>query len=156
MKHVISILMEDKQGALARITELFTSRGYNVDSICSGVAEKEETHRLTLVTTGDDRKIRHIMKLLENIVYIFEVTHLKPIESIALELMLMKVRLNPENRGQILQLITAYDGNIIQMNGQSVSFRVLGSGSQLDGVTNVFREFETLELARTGEAAIHK
>ena len=156
MKHVISILMEDKQGALARITELFTSRGYNVDSICSGEAEKEGTHRLTLVTSGDDRKIRQIIKLLENIVYTFEVTHLKPTDSIALELMLMKVAIDSKNRGQILQLISAFDGSIIQMDGKSVSIRVLGSASQLDGVSSVFREFEIIELARTGEAAIHR
>ena len=156
MKHIISILMEDKQGALARITELFTSRGYNVDSICSGEAEREGTHRLTLVTSGNDRTIMHIIKLLENIVYIFDVTHLKPMASIALELMLMKIKVNSSNRSQILQLILAYDGSIIQMDGQSVSFRVFGSASQLDGVSGVFREFEIIELARTGEAAIHK
>lgn len=156
MKYVISILMDDKIGALARITELFTSRGYNVDSICSGEAEKKDTHRLTLVTNGDDRKINHIIKLLKNIVYIFEVTLLKPIDSVSLELMLMKVSINPENRAQILQLINAYEASIIEMNGKSVSFQMVGSASLLDGLTDVFREFEILKLARTGEAAIHK
>ncbi len=156
MKHVISILIEDKQGALARITELFTSRGYNVDSICSGDGEREGTHRCTLVTSGDDRTIGHIVKLLENIVYTFEVTLLKPTATIAEELMLIKIGIDPSNRSSVLQLISAYDGNIIQMNDRSVSFRVCGNASQLDGVTSVFREFDIVELARTGEAAIHK
>jgi len=156
MKYVISILMDDKIGALARITELFTSRGYNVDSICSGEAENIGTHRLTLVTGGDDRKINHIIKLLKNIVYIFEVTLLKPDDSVSLELMLIKVKINPKNRAQIIQLANAYEASIIEMNGKSASFRVVGSASLLDGMTDVFREFEIIELSRTGEAAIHK
>ncbi len=64
MRHVISIVIEDQSGALARIVELFTSRGYNLESICSGEAEEVGIHRLTLVTRGDDRKIRHIIRLL--------------------------------------------------------------------------------------------
>jgi len=148
--------MDDKSGALARITELFTSRGYNVDSICSGEAENIGTHRLTLVTDGDDQRINHILKLLKNIVYIFEVTLLKPDESVSLELMLIKVKMNSENRAQIIQLANAYEASIIEMNGKSASFRVVGSASLLDGMTAVFREFKIIELSRTGEAAIHK
>jgi acetolactate synthase I/III small subunit len=148
--------MDDKIGALARITELFTSRGYNVDSICSGEAENVGTHRLTLVTGGDDQRINHILKLLKNIVYIFEVTLLKPDDSVSLELMLIKVKMNSENRARIIQLANAYEASIIEMNGKSASFRVVGSASLLDGMTDVFREFEIIELSRTGEAAIHK
>lgn len=156
MKYVISILLEDEIGALSRIVELFTSRGYNIDSICSGVAEKEHTHRMTLVTQGDEKKIKHIIKLLKNIVNIFEVTPLKPLDSISLELMLMKVRVTMETRSQILQMITAFEGVIIEMNCETVSFRVVGSDTRLDGIISVFREFDIIELARTGEAAIHK
>mgnify|MGYP001554715856 CR=1 FL=1 len=156
MRHVISIVVEDQSGALARIVELFTSRGYNLESICSGEAEEVGIHRLTLVTKGDDRKIRHIIRLLNNIVYVIEVTHLDPIASISQELMLMKVKINPKIRGKVLQLIEAYSADIIEMNGESVSFQIVGQASKLDGVTKVFREFEIIEMARTGEAAIHK
>lgn len=156
MKYVISILLEDEIGALSRIVELFTSRGYNIDSICSGVAENEHTHRMTLVTQGDDRKIKHIIKLLKNVVNIFEVTPLKPLDSISLELMLMKVNVSTETRSQILQMITAFEGTIIEMNCETVSFQVVGSDTRLDGIISVFREYDIIELARTGEAAIHK
>lgn len=156
MRHVISIVVEDQSGALARIVELFTSRGYNLESICSGEAEEVGIHRLTLVTEGDDRKIRHIIRLLNNIVYVVEVTHLDPTESISQELMLMKLKINPRIRGQVLQLIEAYGGTVIEMTPDTVSFRVLGRASKLDGVTQTFREFKIIEMARTGEAAIHK
>ncbi len=156
MRHVISIVVEDQSGALARIVELFTSRGYNLESICSGEAEEVGIHRLTLVTEGDDRKIRHIIRLLNNIVYVIEVTHLNPTESISQELMLMKLKINPRIRGQVLQLIEAFGGTVIEMNPDTVSFRVLGQASKLNGVTQTFREFKIIEMARTGEAAIHK
>lgn len=155
-RHVISIVVEDQSGALARIVELFTSRGYNLESICSGEAEEVGIHRLTLVTNGDDKKIRHIIRLLNNIVYVIEVTHLDPVESISQELMLMKIKINPKIRIQILQLIEAYGGKVIELNTTTVSFMVVGQASKLDGVTLVFREFTIVEMARTGEAAIHK
>lgn len=156
MRHVISIVVEDQAGALARIVELFTSRGYNLESICSGEAEEVGIHRLTLVTRGDDRKIRHIIRLLKNIIYVVGVTHLDPSDSISQELMLMKLKFNPKIRSQILQLIEAYGGMVIEMNTETVSFRIIGSASKLDGVTKTFREFNIIEMARTGEAAIHK
>ena len=156
MRQVISILVEDRFGALARIVELFSSRGYNLDSICSGEAEMENAHRITIVTEGDDQKIEHIIKLLGNIVYVFDVKLLNPSATISRELALIKVKINSKNRNKLLQLIEAYDASIIEMNGQSVSFQVYGSASKLDGLTEVFREFSIIQLSRTGEAAIHK
>lgn len=156
MRHVISIVVEDQSGALARIVELFTSRGYNLESICSGVAEESGIHRLTLVTRGDDRKIRHIVRLLNNIVYVLDVTVLDPAVSISQELMLIKLKISSKNRGQVLQLIEAYQGKVIELNTETLSFSVIGSASKLDGVAATFREFTIIEMARTGEAAIHK
>ena len=156
MKHVISILVEDRFGALSRVIELFTSRGYNLESVCTGAAEQPDLHRMTLVTEGDDDKIRHILKLLKNIVYVWEVRHLKPAQTISLELMLVKVQARPEKRTEVLTLVQAYQGNLIEMNHESVTFEITGTASKLDGVAEVFREFPILEMARTGEAAIHK
>ena len=156
MRHVISIVIEDQSGALARIVELFTSRGYNLESICSGEAEEVGIHRLTLVTRGDDRKIRHIIRLLNNIVYVIQVTHLNPADSISQELMLMKLEISPKSRSQVLQLIEAFGGTVIEMNLHTVSFQVVGQASKLDGIAQTFRDFTIVEMARSGEAAIHK
>ncbi|MDH5560863.1 MAG: acetolactate synthase small subunit [Deltaproteobacteria bacterium] len=156
MKHTISILVDDQFGALARIVELFTSRGYNLDSICSGEAETLGTHRITIVTKGDDPKIKQIIKLLNNIIYVFEVTHLSPAETISGELMLAKLKITPEQRNEILQLIQVFEGQIIEMNGDSISFQVVGSASKLDGVTSILKDYELIAVSRTGEAAIHK
>lgn len=155
MKHVISILVEDRFGTLARIVELFTSRGYNLDSICSGEAEREGAHRITIVTEADDLKINHILKLLKNIISVLEVTYLVPSETISRELMLIKIKINPEIRWRVLQLINAYGGSVIEMNNKYLSFEVVGTASKLDGVIQVFREFELIGLSRTGEAAMH-
>lgn len=156
MKHVISILVEDRIGALARIVELFASRGYNLDSICSGDSEQPGAHRLTIVTRGNDQKIKHILRLLSNIVNVWDVTCLKPSYFITRELMMVKVKNTRSERATILQLISANLGSMIEMNNETISFEVLGSASKLDGIHQIFSEFEILELSRTGEAAIHK
>jgi acetolactate synthase-1/3 small subunit len=156
MKHVISILVEDRVGALARIVELFASREYNLDSICSGESEQHGAHRLTIVTSGDDQKIKHILRLLNNVINVWDVTYMKPSCFITRELMMVKVKNSKEHRATILQLISANQGSIIEMNNETLSFEVLGSASKLDGIHQIFDEFEILELSRTGEAAIHK
>ncbi|MDT8447793.1 MAG: acetolactate synthase small subunit [bacterium] len=156
MKHLISIQVKDQFGTLSRVVELFTSRGYNLDSVCTGEGETKGMHRITIATRGDDKKIKQILKLLKNIVYVFKVTHLEPSQTICAEMMLVKLKADSQNRGHVLELIQAFDGEVIEMNSQVVSFMIMGSAGKLDGASEVFREFEILELARTGEAAIHK
>ncbi len=155
-KHVISILVEDRFGALARVVELFTSRGYNLESVCTGEAERKGVHRMTLVTLGNDDKIQHILKLLKNIIYVWEVRLLSPEQTISRELILLKLKVPKDQRTQILTLIQAYEGNLIEMNQDHITFMVTGSASKIDGVAEVFGDYEIHEMARTGEAAIHK
>jgi len=156
MRHIISVVVEDKFGALARIVELFTSRGYNLDSLCTGECEQEGTHRISLVATGDDGRIDHIIKLLNNIVNVFEVIHLHPTTSISKELMLVKMKIAQKKRGELLQLIDALQGTILELNHNTLCFQVVGSASNLDGIVQILREYEIVELARTGEAAIQR
>jgi len=156
MRHVISVVVEDKFGALARIVELFTSRGYNLDSVCTGECEKEGTHRISLVATGDDGRIGHIIKLLNNIINVFEVVYLHPDTSISKELMLVKVKIDQKKRGELLQLVDALQGTILELNQESLCFQVVGSASNLDGIVQILREYEIIEMARTGEAAIQR
>ncbi|OGG96073.1 MAG: acetolactate synthase small subunit [Candidatus Lambdaproteobacteria bacterium RIFOXYD12_FULL_49_8] len=156
MKHLISIQVKDRFGTLARVVELFSSRGYNLDSVCTGEGEEKGTHRIIIATRGDDKKIKQILKLLKNIVYVFKVTLLDPSQTISAELMLVRLRCGADQRMKVLELIKTFEGEVIEMDGKTVSFRVMGSASKLNGATEVFREFEILELARTGEAAIHK
>jgi len=155
MKHLISIQVKDQFGTLSRVVELFTSRGYNLDSVCTGEGEAPGIHRITLATTGDDKKIKQLLKLLKNLVYVYKVTHLDPSKTISAELMLVKIRVDAAQRAQALELVQAFSGEVVEMNSELLSFRIVGSASQLDGATKIFREFEILELARTGEAAIH-
>ena len=77
-------------------------------------------------------------------------------ESFNQELLLMKVGFAPTQRVEILSLITAYQGQVIELNGVSASFQVLGTSSKLDGMKEVFSDYQIIEMARTGEAAIHK
>lgn len=156
MKRVISILVEDRTGTLARVVELFTSRGYNLDSVCTGESETHGVHRMTIVTDTDEKRINHILKLLNNLVYVREVRLLAPGSTTSAELMLVKLQATAEKRSQVLELVHAYHGQLIEMNHRCISFQLVGSASQLDGAAEVFAEFEILELARTGEAAIHK
>lgn len=154
MKHVISIWVEDKYGALARVTELFSSRGYNLESVCTGECKEKGTHRMTLVCTADDHVIQQIIKQLQQIVFVVDVQDLPYEKRITRELLLMNISVNDKNRSEILSLIKAYPTEIVQMNSDHIIFQAIGNADQLDGLAEVFRKFKILQLARTGEAAI--
>ena len=100
--------------------------------------------------------LHHIIKLLNNIVNVFEVIHLHPTTSISKELMLVKMKIAQKKRGELLQLIDALQGTILELNHNSLCFQVVGSASNLDGVVQILREYEIVEMARTGEAAIQR
>jgi len=155
MKHLISIQVNDQFGTLSRVVELFTSRGFNLDSVCTGEGEAPGIHRITLATNGDDKKIKQILKLLKNIVYVYKVTHLDPSQTLSAELMLVKIQVDADQRVRALELVQALSGEVLEFNAELLSFQIVGSASKLDGATEIFREFTILELARTGEAAIH-
>lgn len=155
-KHIISILVEDKYGALSRIVELFSSRGFNLDSICSGESEEQGSQRLTIVCTTDKKTITRIKKLLKQLLYVYEVTNISPDKLISRELILVRIKADKENRTDLLQLVDSFQAQLIEINDKSLSFYATGDGNKINELVKVLRDYELIELARTGEAAIHR
>ncbi|KAK3586193.1 hypothetical protein CHS0354_013143 [Potamilus streckersoni] len=154
--HVFPMIPSDRFGALSRIIELFASRGYNLDSICSGSCEIPDTQRLTLVTKEDTDKIEKIVKILNGFIDVVEAHVVDPALSHSREMMLMNLEFKSEHRTEIISLIQGNKGEIVEMTPTHISFEVNGSANQLDKLTELFREFNITEMARTGEAAIHR
>ena len=115
MKHTLSVLVEDESGALSRISGLFARRGFNIESLAVGPAEKPGSSRLTMVVEGDDRTLEQMTKQLNKLVNVLGVIDLSTIPAVERELMLLKVSANAETRGAIFDLVQVVHSNVLYM-----------------------------------------
>ena len=156
MRQIIAILVEDKFGALSRIIELFSSRGYNLDSICSGVCEEPNLQRLTLVIEESPEKTDRIVTMLNNVVDVIEAHRVDEKTGVSREMMLAKVQCNGTELNSIKEFLAGKMGHIIDQTNTSLTFEITGTARDLDLALAEIRQYKILELARTGEAAIHR
>src|SRR6476661_9166080 len=101
MRHIISLLMENEAGALSRVAGLFSSRGYNIESLTVAATEDATLSRMTLVTTGSDDVIEQITKQLNKLIEVVKVVDLSEGDHIERELMLIKVRAAGKDRDEM-------------------------------------------------------
>lgn len=154
-KKIISMILEDRFGALSRVIELFGSRGYNLHSICSGESREKGLQRLTLVCYETEKNIQQIVKLLQNIIYVYE-AKLVPLEnSIVKELVLVKVKLEKKKEKTLLLTIQELKGEVLVTGENFICFQYLGENQQIDKMLDHFRKrYKIIEVSRTGEAAL--
>src|SRR3990172_7909488 len=115
MKHILSVLVENKPGVLARVSGLFSRRGFNIDSLAVGPTEDPDNSRMTIVVDADDVKLEQITKQLYKLVNILKISDLDPKDSVQRELVLIKVSATPNIRAEIVETANIFRANIIDV-----------------------------------------
>jgi acetolactate synthase-1/3 small subunit len=156
MKHTLSVLVEDESGALSRISGLFARRGFNIESLAVGPAEKDGMSRLTMVVEGDDRTLEQMSKQLNKLVNVLAVTDLTRIPAVERELMLLKVAAPPEKRAAILDLVQVFRAKVVDVADEALTIEVVGDPGKLVALENVLESFGILEIARTGRISLER
>lgn len=156
MKHTISVLVENQFGVLARISGLFSGRGFNIDSLSVGETEDATISRITLVVKGDDVILEQIMKQLNKLVDVIKVNDLTEDEFIDRELALIKVRSDGKTRSEIMQVVDIFRGKIVDVAPQSLTVEVTGAEDKVQGMMDLLREFGIKEVVRSGKIAISR
>ena len=156
MKHTLSVLVEDESGALSRISGLFARRGFNIESLAVGPAERNGASRLTMVVEGDDRTLEQMSKQLNKLVNVLAVNDLTRIPAVERELMLLKVSAPPEQRAAILDLVQVFRAKVVDVADQALTIEVVGDPGKLVAIENVLAGFGILEIARTGRIALER
>jgi len=154
MRHIISLLMENEAGALSRVAGLFSSRGYNIESLTVAATEDSTLSRMTLVTTGSYDVIEQITKQLNKLIEIVKVVDLSEGDHIERELMLIKVRATGKDREEIKRLADIFRGRIIDVTDKSYTIELTGTGSKLDAFIEAIERGAILETVRTGASGI--
>ena len=156
MRHTISVLVENQFGVLARISGLFSGRGFNIDSLSVGETEDETISRITLVVHGDEKVLEQIMKQLNRLVDVIKVSDLTKDEFIDRELALIKVAANSKIRPEIIQIVDVFRGNILDVSHSTLTIEVTGTEEKVQGMINLLRDFSIKEVVRSGKIAISR
>ena len=144
-KHILSLLVENKPGVLARIAGLFSRRGFNIDTLAVGPTLDGAVHPIDQVT-----------KQLHKLVNVIKIRDMEPDGTVAREMALFRVNAAVESRAEIMQFAEIYEGKIVDVSRRSLTIEVTGSQDKIDSFERMIRPHGLIEMARTGEVAITK
>ena len=154
MKHTISVIVENKFGVLARVSGLFSSRGYNIDSLTVGETHDPGISRMTIVVRGDDNILEQVLKQLNKLVDVIEVHDLPKGTYVGRELGLLKVKCESGARTEVLEIVNIFRAKVIDIGPRTVAIQITGEGSKIDAFVQLMEPFGIVELARTGMVAM--
>jgi acetolactate synthase-1/3 small subunit len=155
MRHIISILLQNEAGALARVAGMFSSRGYNIDSLSVAPTHDPAVSRLSLVTTGSDAVIDQIIKQTRKLIDVVEITDLSSADHLECELLMLKVEVAGGSARQVADCVRKHRGQILDESENTRMVLLSGTGVEIDAfVAEISRITTVLEMVRSGVAAL--
>jgi len=156
MRHIISILLENEPGALARVVGLFAQRGYNIETLTVAPTEDDTLSRLTMTTVGDDSKIEQITKQLNKLIEVVKLVDLSEGAHIERELMLIKVKAVGAQRAEIKRTADIFRGQIVDVTANVYTIQLTGTSDKLEAFIETMGAASVLETVRTGVSGISR
>ena len=156
MKFTIAILVNNQFGVLNRVTSMFRRRQFNITSLTVSETESEDFSRITVQSEGDEIKKEQLFNQLYKLPDVVSVADLSSEEIITRELLLIKVRNDPNNRGDITAAADAYEGKIMDYTKDSIIYQMVGDSRKIDNFIDLMRDFEILEICRTGVVSLQR
>ncbi len=153
-KHVLSILVENRPGVLARVSGLFSRRGFNIDTLAVGPTEDPAISRITLTLDGAVHPIDQVTKQLHKLINVLKIRDMEPDDSVAREMALFKVSAAVENRAEIVQFAEIFRAKIVDVSRRALIVEVTGSHDKIEAFESMLRPHGLLEMVRTGEVAL--
>jgi acetolactate synthase-1/3 small subunit len=155
-EHTLSVRLENKPGALARVSQLFSRRGYNIQSLAVGPTERPDISRLTLRVDTDEHSLEQIEKQMHKLVNVLRVTELRPDEAFERELALITVAVSPDRRGDLLALAQVAGASVADIGRDAIAFQIVGRPEEVDAFEELVRPYGVRELARTGRIGLRR
>jgi acetolactate synthase-1/3 small subunit len=156
MKYILSVLVENKFGVLARISGLFSARGFNIDSLAVGETDDPTISRMTIVVDADEKTFEQVKKQLNKLIDTISVQDLTSKSYIDRELLLIKVNLTPQNRSHIIEIVEILEGKIVHVSTKSMCIEIIGDKTKIETTLQLLKPYGIKEIVRTGTIAISK
>jgi acetolactate synthase-1/3 small subunit len=154
VRHTLSVLVENKPGALMRISSMFARRGFNIESLAVGPTERRDVSRITLRVDCEEHPLEQIQKQMHKLVNVLRVSSLEPGEAVERELALLKVTAPPARRGELITLAQAFNARVADVGADAIVFEVVGHPEEVDAFEELVRPHGLKELVRTGEIGL--
>lgn len=154
MRHIISVLVENKSGVLTRVAGLFSGRGFNIDSLAVGQTHDPSISRMTIVVNGKDNPIEQLEKQLNKLIDVIKVQDLTQGNYVDSELVIVKVNANDKNRSELLQVVDIFKANIIDIAPSFLTIEFCGADKKVNSFLDMLKPFGIKEVSRTGKIAL--
>lgn len=153
-KHTLVALVEDKPGVLNRVASLFRRRSFNIESLAVGGSEHPGLSRMTIVAIGNSAQVEQIRKQLEKLINVVKVADITEGDMVTRELALIKVKASASTRSEIMQIVSIFRANIVDVAPGSVTVEVTGDEDKVNSLLGLLRDFGIKEVSRTGRIAL--
>jgi acetolactate synthase I/III small subunit len=150
MRHTLVALVENRPGVLQRVANLFSRRGFNIESLTVGHTDTARLSRMTIVVDGANTQVEQVIKQLYKLIDVLRVSDVSENRTVDRELALIKVTANGESRGEITQLADIFRGKIVDVANDSVMVEVTGTEEKVNSLVQLLRPFGLKEMVRTG------
>lgn len=152
--HTLSVLVEDKPGVLARVSGLFSRRGFNITSLAVGPTETDGLSRMTIVVAVDEIRLEQITKQLNKLINVIKIVEQEPASSVARELVLVKVRADSATRSQIIEVAELFRARVVDVSPESVVLEATGTPDKLAAILRMLDEYGIREIVQSGMVAL--
>ncbi len=155
-RHIIAVLVENSIGALNRVINLFSARGFNLESVAVGETDDPSVSRMTIVTTGDDRIIAQVNRQLNRLVDVLEVEDLTEKHYVERELCLLKMKYTKQNRSELMDTLEIFRGKVVDVTTETMTFELTGPTKKINAFIGMMQPHGIAEIARSGRVAMRR
>jgi acetolactate synthase-1/3 small subunit len=153
-KHVMTMLVDNVPGVLSRVVGLFSGKGYNIESLCTGPTMDPEVHRITIVTNANPPVVEQIEKQLRKLVNVIKMRNLSGAGSVRREMALICVRAREEHRAEILRIVDIFRCKVVDVGREHYIIEVTGDEEKLEAILNLLKPMGIKKIARSGTLAL--
>ena len=154
--HTLSVLVENSPGVLARVSSLFSRRGYNIDSLAVGPTEDEQYSRMTIVVNVEEHGLHQVVQQLDKLINVISITELDPVASVQRELLLVKVSTDQTTRSQVLETVQLFRAKVVDVAQDAVTIEATGNSEKIQALLRVLEPYGIKELVQSGLVAMSR
>jgi acetolactate synthase-1/3 small subunit len=152
--HTLSVLVENKPGVLARVSGLFSRRGFNIDSLAVGPTEHPDVSRMTIVVAVDELPLEQVTKQLNKLINVIKIVELEPSIAVQRELLLVKVRADATVRSQVLETVNLFRAKVVDVSPEALTIEATGTADKLEALLRMLEPYGVREMVQSGMVAI--
>lgn len=152
--HTLSVLVEDRPGVLARVSALFSRRGFNIESLAVGPTELKGISRMTIMVSVEDFPLEQVTKQLNKLINVIKIVEQDPAGSVSRELMMVKVRSDSTVRSEVIEVVNLFRAKVIDVSPESLTIEATGTSEKLEALLKMLDPYGIREIAQSGAVTL--